>query len=111
QKREKNVYEINIPDSVSANLSLAITAGDLASDSSDNIITALLLSSELKGHVHNPAYYFSSDEDSVKQQLDLVMLTNGWRRFKWEEAVSRKLPSMKYPKDDLFLSLNGTLKL
>lgn len=110
QKREKNVYEINIPDSIPANLSLAVTAGDLPIDSTDNIITSLLLSSEIKGYIHNPAYYFSSEEDSVKQQLDLVMLTNGWRRFKWEEAVKSKKPDLTYPKEDQFISFSATIK-
>ena len=110
QKKEKNVYEISIPDSIPANLSLAITAGELPIDSADNIITSLLLSSEIKGYIHNPAYYFSSEEDSVKQQLDLVMLTNGWRRFRWEEAAKQKKPDLTYAKEDQFLSLSASIK-
>ena len=109
-KREKNVYEIDIPDSIPVNLSLSVTAGDMAFDSTDNIITSLLLSSELKGHVNNPAYYFSTTHDSVKQHLDLVMLTNGWRRFKWEEAVHNQDPNMKFVKEDQFLSFTATVK-
>jgi hypothetical protein len=42
-----------------------------------------------KGYVHDPAYYFSSDDDSVKTALDLLMMTNGWRRFKWTDLASR----------------------
>jgi hypothetical protein len=58
--------------------------------------------------VHNPGYYFSSYADSVRRQLDLVMMTNGWRRFKWEDIVQRKFPEIKYLPED-YLTLEGTI--
>jgi hypothetical protein len=30
--------------------------------------------------VKDPYYYFRNNEDSLVQQLDLVMLTHGWRQ-------------------------------
>ncbi len=108
-KRGKNIYEINIPDSVPANLSLAITDGESGIDSANNIISQLLLSSEIKGRVNNPAYYFSSTEDSVANELDLVMLTNGWRRFNWKDVWSKTTPAQKYPFEKGYLSVGGKI--
>ena len=65
---------------VETSLSVAITdAGFIQSDSSDaNISTHLLLQSDLKGHIDHPAWLMQS---ANKYPLDLVMLTNGWRKY------------------------------
>lgn len=109
-RRARNEVKIAIPDSIqSGNLSISVTDVAIDTDSSQNIISGLLLTSDLRGRVHNPAYYFSSPADSIAQNLDLVMLTNGWRRFKWEDLTRGKLPVIKYPKDTAYLSLSGKL--
>lgn len=106
--RKRNEIEITVPDSLSdANLSIAVTDAAIEKDTTDNIISHLLLNSEIKGKVYNAAYYFSNNSDSVAQHLDLVMLTNGWRRFKWEDVVKGKLPEIRYPKDTAYLTLSG----
>jgi hypothetical protein len=109
-KRAKNVFEIEVPDSLPASLSVAVTAAELDTDSSQNMITGLLLSPELKGHIHRPAYYFSSGTDSLMRQLDLVMLTNGWRRFNWSYAVTGALPQLSFQREEQYLTLKGTLQ-
>lgn len=106
-KRGLNEIEINMPDSVSGNLSIAVTDAGIGTDSADNIISRLLLTSDLKGRVYKPSYYFSNNSDSVTQNLDLVMLTNGWRRFNWANIVQGKLPDITYPKDTSYLYLSG----
>ncbi len=106
-KRGKNVIEISVSDSVISNLSVAITDEGLIINKNNNIISQLLLCGDIKGYVYNPAYYFSGDADSIYQHLDLVMLTHGWRRFKWDEVVQGKLPVIKYAKDSDFMQLQG----
>lgn len=109
-KRKRNEIEVKLPDSLQdANLSIAVTDAAIEKDTTDNIISHFLLSSEIKGRVYNPAYYFSNNSDSIAQHLDLVMLTNGWRRFKWEDVVKGKLPEITYPRDTSFLFLSGKL--
>lgn len=106
--RKRNEIEITLPDSLlDANLSIAVTDAAIERDTTDNIISHFLLSSEIKGRVYNPAYYFSNKGDSVQQQLDLVMLTNGWRRFRWEDVVKGRMPEIKYPRDTSYLTLSG----
>jgi hypothetical protein len=107
--KAKNTLEINIPDEISANLSVAITDAESNTVSKDNIISTLFLTSDLKGYVHHPSAYFINDLDSTNNNLDLVMLTNGWRRIKWDDVAANKLPEIKYPRDSSFLSIAGKL--
>jgi hypothetical protein len=96
-KKGKNVIQIDIGDTLVSNLSVSITdAGTTTATDDENIYSSILLTSDIKGYVHNPAYYFSSTEDSVRAHLDLVMMTNGWRRFKWEDVIAGKWPAIKY---------------
>ena len=49
-----------------------------------NIMSTLLLNSDLNGYIENPGYYF--DLNGVKSRdLDLLMLTQGWRNIDWRE--------------------------
>lgn len=49
-----------------------------------NILSYFLLQSELRGDIENPAYYFREDADS--EDLDALLLTQGWRRYKYDKA-------------------------
>jgi hypothetical protein len=108
-KRGRNEIELTVPEGIQANLSVSVTDASIESDSSDHIISHFLLTSDLKGKVYKPSYYFKNNSDSITQQLDLVMLTNGWRRFKWEDVVKGKFPAITYQKDTSYLSLSGKL--
>ena len=108
-KRAKNEIKITVPDSIVSSLSVSVTDIAIGGDSSTNIISHLLLSSELKGDVFNSAYYFSDRSNSTDQNLDLVMLTHGWRRFNWESVLKNKPVKFLYAKDTSYLSLSGTV--
>jgi hypothetical protein len=53
-----------------------------------SILTDLLLSSELKGFVAYPDYYFEADDAEHRQALDLLMMVQGWRRYDFNEITS-----------------------
>lgn len=106
-KRARNEVKINVPDSLIADLSISVTDVAIGTDSNNTIVSHLLLSSEIKGEIYNPAYYFSSQDDSVSQHLDLVMLTHGWRRYKWAEVIAGKIPKLKFERDTAFMTLSG----
>ena len=108
-KRQKNIYEIEVPDTIKSNMSVSVTDGGLAVDSSYNIFSELLLTGDIKGYVNNPAYYFDETNDSANVYLDLVMLTNGWRRIKWEDLSKGKFPYITNPKDTDYLQIAGTV--
>ena len=52
-----------------------------------NVMTDLLLSSELRGFIAHPAYYFESNDDTHRRHLDLLMMVQGWRKYKWQELA------------------------
>ena len=52
---------------------------------SKNILTHYHLSTQLKGSIYNPAYYFDPKNPDRIEGLDLLMLTQGWRRYIWNE--------------------------
>jgi hypothetical protein len=62
----------------------------------DNILTHFLLSSELRGTIEEPAYYFKDDSLSTLLALDNVMLTHGYRQFEWKEIREDKYPEIAY---------------
>ncbi|WP_159639024.1 TonB-dependent receptor plug domain-containing protein [Sphingobacterium composti Ten et al. 2007 non Yoo et al. 2007] len=48
-----------------------------------HLISSLLLSNDLKGYIEDPNYYF--EDNSLKgQELDYLMLTQGWRNINWD---------------------------
>lgn len=106
-KRNKNIIEIEVTDSAFANLSVAVTDAGLSREN-NTIISQFLLSDDIKGKITNPSFYFENDEDSTKHFLDLVMLTHGWRRFKWDDIAQAKLPTINYPKDSEYIQIAGT---
>jgi hypothetical protein len=92
-------------------VSIAVTDADepLTPFTNHNIISYFLLGSEVKGYVHNPFYYFRKQDSSTFAHLDLVMLTNGWRRFKTTDIVRGKMPLIQfYPETGI--AITGTVK-
>lgn len=107
-KRARNEISIEIPDSLSTNLSISVTDGGFGLDSSNNIYSDLLLSGDLKGNINDAAAYLENS-DNTNDRLNLLLLTHGWRRFNWESVVSGKYPALKYLHDGDFLTLKGEI--
>ena len=101
-RRGNNVIEINIPDTLRTNLSLSVTdaLADGIAANDDNIISRLLFTGDLKGYVYQPYYYFLNNSDSIARFLDLVMLTHGWRKFKWDLLARGRMPVIKFADQD-----------
>ena len=72
-----------------APFSLAVRDGSQADRLFDdgNIMTEMLLCSEIKGFIPNPGWYFEKDDEEHRQALDLLMMTQGWRRFVWRDMA------------------------
>ena len=66
-------------------LSLAVRdAADYGTGYSEDIRTYMLLSSELKGYIEQPEYYFESDDEEHRSAIDLLMMVQGWSRYSIE---------------------------
>jgi hypothetical protein len=83
------------------NLSLSFTRekDTLSPVNNDNLVSNLLLTSDLKGYVEDPNDYFQDNSPFFRQALDNLMLTNGWRRFEWSEILEGKYPEIKFHED------------
>ena len=66
----------------------------------ENIFSYLLLSSDLHGHIEKPAEYFDKNNPHAKEYLDLVMLTNGWRRYDLSKILKGEHPQHRYKVED-----------
>lgn len=106
-KRGKNVIDVLVTDTSITNMSIAITDATLESTIGNTIYSDLLLSADIKGKIYNPGYYLSSDSDSVTANLDLVMMTNGWRRLDWEKLKKNILPELKYAPENELMKITG----
>ncbi len=53
------------------------------------ILTEMLLSSEIRGFVPDPGWFFEADDSLRRAALDLLMMTQGWRRFNWRDMAVR----------------------
>ena len=53
------------------------------------------LTSDLHGNIEDPDYYFSGHPQAAAD-LDLLMLVNGWRKFKWSEVRSGKIKPISF---------------
>ncbi|MGV3539800.1 MAG: TonB-dependent receptor plug domain-containing protein, partial [Rufibacter sp.] len=95
---------------VAGTFSLAITdqKAVMPAPNANTIVSHLLLTSDLKGHIEDPGYYFSSAAPEVATALDNLMLTQGWRRFIWQDLLQDKLPKLSYASQK-GLYLNGTV--
>lgn len=73
------------------------------------ILTNLLLTSDLKGTVEQPNYYFTNITDEKLNDLDLVMLTHGYRKFEWKQVMSDNYTPLAWQPEKT-LQVSGTAK-
>lgn len=89
--REKVDMDIQIKDingnPMSGNFALAVVdRTDVKPDTVSNIVSTLLLTSDLKGHIESPLSYLQ-DSRSSSYALDLLMMTQGWRKYNIPEVL------------------------
>ena len=60
------------------------------------IINDLLLSSELKGYIEKPNYYFNNTDENKLADLDMLMLTLGYRTFECQKVLSSNPPTINF---------------
>ena len=82
---------------LNAELSMAIYRVDsLQTVDPLDIVNYLWLSSELKGFIETPGYYFKNEDAETSAALDNLMLTQGWRRFQWNQVLENKTPGFNF---------------
>ncbi|WP_158563347.1 TonB-dependent receptor plug domain-containing protein [Chitinophaga silvatica] len=109
--REKVRLSVSTTDEhgkpVPSNLSLSVVDDKLwtyADDKQDHILSWLLMSSELNGHIDDPGFYFRSNEPKAKPALDLIMLTQGYRYFDYTADVLKDKTLKFFPDENRVIS-------
>lgn len=84
-----------------ASLAVSVTNRNIVPVDSlqDNLLSKMFLSSDLKGYVEDPGYYFNRPYEEVAGQIDLLLLTHGWAGYNWSSDLKRSfnhLPDTAY---------------
>jgi len=73
------------------------------------ILSSLLLTSDLRGYIEKPNYYFNHPDDNTLANLDILMLTQGYRRFSYTDILRDKYPGVTFlPEKNM--EITGTLR-
>lgn len=106
RKRDKADLSIRLADgdgnAVDAKVSVLVMNKDHIGDARttrENLLSRLLLSSELRGNIEEPGCYFREADDVSFRDLDALMLTQGWRRYCYDKPLQDTFlyPSEPYP--------------
>jgi len=73
------------------------------------ILSNLLLTSDIKGYIEQPNYYFTNVNEKTQADLDILMLTQGYHRFEWKQVINNTIPAMVYQPEKA-LSIAGIAK-
>ena len=73
------------------------------------ILSTFLLSSELKGYIEEPNYYFNQVNEKKRADLDVLMLTQGYRKFAYKDIIANKLPVIRFLPEQ-GMEFSGTLR-
>lgn len=123
EPRSLNSYSFQLTDQqgnpLHGNVSVSVVDRNLVrTDTTCTLVSAFLLTSELRGYIEQPADYFVTDNRHLQNALDALLLTQGWRRYDVPSLLKGHLTRpMEYPVESerlvsgrvegLFSNLNG----
>ncbi|MDB5030619.1 hypothetical protein [Mucilaginibacter sp.] len=90
---------------VRGNFSLAVTDdSQVRADSiGSNIISNLLMTSDLKGTIEEPGWYFEKNTLGRINAFDNLLLTQGWVGYDWKAIFSTKPPQPQFAAEPEFI--------
>jgi hypothetical protein len=91
----------------SGKFSLSVAEGQYADpglSSPTTIASWFLLESDIRGSVEEPSSYFDQDNPDRKENLDLLLLTHGWRDFVW------KYDSLPHFENEIGFDISGNVR-
>jgi len=78
-----------------SNVSISVYKTDSLPTFAGSMLEYFWLTSDLKGNIESPEYYLTSALET-KEAIDNIMLTHGWRRFKWNEVLTNSKPAFRF---------------
>ncbi|WP_448633731.1 hypothetical protein [Pedobacter panaciterrae] len=97
---------------ISGNFSVSVVSEEAVpvDEAKENtIFSQILLSSDIKGYIEKPSYYFNNPTEETKSNLDLLMLTQGYRRFVWKDITAGKPFQPAFKAEKLTTNVTGRL--
>jgi hypothetical protein len=99
--RKKVSIDVSAKDqagkSLNANLSMSVYRLDAYQTGDQSEIASYFwLSSDLRGNIESADYYLKNSNAESDAALDNLMLTQGWRRFQWDEVLKNKPASFSF---------------
>lgn len=109
----KLTIQVPIMDSLKSNYSVSVI-DDVKTPYDDDqelgILSNYLLTSDLKGYVEQPNYYFNEKNEKRKESLNVLLMTQGFRRFSYDDLIAEKLPQVQFMPEQ-GITLSGILRL
>ncbi|MBQ3324797.1 MAG: hypothetical protein IJG81_08150 [Muribaculaceae bacterium] len=103
-----DLSDFTFADTIAGNFAVSVTDDrTIVPDTTTSILTELLLQSDLQGRINNPAWYFITP--GRQQELDMLMMTQGWRRYDVPRAFAGKIVEPKFPIEQ-GQALSGTIR-
>lgn len=85
---------------IQGSFSIAVTNASVVTpdlENESNILTNLLLTSDLVGFIEKPNLYFLNEDLETRQRLDHVLLTQGWRKINWKSIFNDDPNKIAFP--------------
>ena len=110
----KDSVTFSIKKQITKNTSYYLSASFLPEDhtlspNTKNIYTSILLRPYVKGRIQNSSYYFTNTTDQKLKNLDLLLLNQGWSKYKWGDIFNGISKPMF--ENNRGITLKGTLNL
>ena len=107
-KQESTIVNINTLDldgrPLKANLSMSVVDGAIVPVASSNIVNYVYLQSEIKGQIEQADRYFDKNNKDRLKELDLLLLTQGWRDFIWPRIAQQGINIKYIPESGITIS-------
>lgn len=96
-----------VPSKLSVSIRDAVRSDYMEYD--NNLFTDLLLTSDLKGYIHQPGYYFTEASPRKQEELDVLLMVHGWRKYDMAQFIGIK-PFIPLQTPESQLNLHGEVK-
>ena len=100
RRKQTLTVEVRNPDGSPAEGDFSLSVTDRAAvprPEGASICATLLLTSELRGYIEDPDWYFDSAHAAAETALDALLMTQGWRRYDVPALLRGERPALHYP--------------
>ncbi len=100
RRKQTLTVEVRNPDGSPAEGDFSLAVTDRAAvprPEGASICATLLLTSELRGYIEDPDWYFDSAHAAAETALDALLMTQGWRRYDVPALLRGERPALHYP--------------